>query len=163
LLAWLTSLGVALAVGGPIALVALVVGVLLIVGGVRLQRSGMAAEKTTLDRALLALAHERQRVSAAEAAAALGLNLIQADALLTALAKREPERIGVDVDDHGVLWYRALGAQARVAAGVGPFRRVRVDSPPWGEGAQRPEDVADGADAGEVDWSDPERSARGRR
>jgi hypothetical protein len=135
LFAWLTSLGVALAIGAPIAVVTLILGILLIAGGRSLRRSGAAAERTTLDQALLALAQERQRVSAADAASALGIDVVQADALLTSLAKREPERIGVDVDDQGVVWYQLVGANARVARVAGP--EVRVEAPTWEDEAHR--------------------------
>jgi hypothetical protein len=156
LLAWLTSLGVAIAVGSPIAVVTLVMGVLLIAGGHRLRRSGVAAERTTFDQALLALAHERRRVSAGDAASALGINVAQADALLTSLAKREPERIGVDVDDQGVVWYNILGppaAHARVVTGP----EVRVETAPWEDEARRVAE-SEGQDA-----ERGERDARVRR
>jgi hypothetical protein len=140
---WLTSLGVALAVGGPIAAVALVVGIVLIASGRRLQRVGLAHEQATMDQALLALAQERDAVSAADAATALGVRPNQADALLTALAKREPERIAVEVDDHGVLWYRAAPGFARVSAGpsavrVAPPEPAEADSTRVGEDAHLP-------------------------
>jgi hypothetical protein len=155
LFAWLTSVAVAFAVGGPIAAVALVVGIFLIAGGRRLRRSGVATEQATLDQALLGLAGERELISAPDVASALGLPVPQADALLTALAKREPERIAVEIDDQGVLWYRAMTGLARVggvevepargASPAGPERRARVG-----------DDVESDADAAEL-------AARGRR
>jgi hypothetical protein len=51
----------------------------------------------------------------------LGLSVADADALLTDLAKRQPDRITLDVDDAGVVWYRALEGP------VGADPRVRVD------------------------------------
>ncbi|MCL2449115.1 MAG: hypothetical protein FWD17_09220 [Polyangiaceae bacterium] len=116
LVSWLTSIGVALAVGGPIAAVAGVVGIVLMLSGRRLERMGKDHEQSTMDQALLALVEEREAISGADAALALGLRPHQADALLVSLAKREPERISVEVDDKGVLWYRAAPGYARVAA-----------------------------------------------
>jgi hypothetical protein len=42
--------------------------------------------------------------------------------MLTDLAKREPDRVAVDVDDQGVVWYRMA------ALAGAPLPRVRVDA-----------------------------------
>ena len=66
------------------------------------------------------MAAHRGAITATEAARALGVGTAEADAMLTAMAKREPDRVAVDVDDQGVIWYR-------VSAGPGePIPRMRV-------------------------------------
>ncbi len=122
LVAWFAPFGVALAMGGAIALVSSAVGISLVVGGVRLRRAGVATEQATVDQALLALAGERGAISAADAASAFGLSPRDADARLTALAKQDPERLSVEVDDLGAVLYRS-GPPAKVRAAA---PRVRV-------------------------------------
>jgi hypothetical protein len=68
---------------------------------------------------LLELVAHRGSVTAVDAAQALGVTAAQADAMLTDFAKRDPDRIAVDVDDQGVVRFRV----ARVGADV----RMRVD------------------------------------
>jgi hypothetical protein len=111
----------ALAIGLPIALVTLVTGILLVKSGRSLQASGEDAERATRTQALLAMAAQRGAVTAREAAQALGWGVAEADAILTELAKREPDRVAVDVDDQGVLWYRVAPAPGE------PIPRMRVD------------------------------------
>jgi hypothetical protein len=118
------ALGVGLAIGLPILLVALVLGIALVRGGRSLATTGVEAERATREQALLAMAAHKGAVTAVEAARALGVGVAEADAMLTALAKREPDRVAVDVDDQGVIWYR-------VSAGPGePIPRMRVDAGP---------------------------------
>jgi hypothetical protein len=104
------TVAVALAIALPSALVTLVVGLVLLTGGRSLRRSGVEAERATREQALLALAAHRGAVTAADAARALGVGVADADAMLTTLAKKEPERIAVDVDEQGAVWYRAVRA-----------------------------------------------------
>jgi hypothetical protein len=124
LLYWLFAATVALAVGGPIAAVALVLGALLLGGGRRLRRSGDQTERATFERALAALAEQRGAVTAADAARVLGVSPGDADAWLTAMAKREHEPLAVDVDENGVVWYLAPGTLPRLRVEV---PGVRVD------------------------------------
>jgi hypothetical protein len=115
----LWTIGVAIAL--PIAIVALVVGIALVRGGRSLTTSGEQKERATVEQALLAMAAHRGAVTADEAARSLGVGPAEADAMLTALAKREPDRVAVEVDEQGVVWYRA-------SAGPGePIPRVRVE------------------------------------
>ena len=114
--------GVALAIALPVSLVTLVVGLVLLKGGRALSRSGDDAERSIREQALLELAAHRGSVTASDAARALGVTVAEADAALTTLAKREPERVAVDVDDAGVVRYRAVvglerDADARVRVG----------------------------------------------
>jgi hypothetical protein len=120
----------ALAIGLPIALVTLITGVLLVKSGRSLQASGEDAERATRAQALLAMAAQRGAVTARDAAQALSTSVAEADAMLTELAKREPERVAVDVDDQGVLWYRVSPAPGEPIPRmrVEPEQAVRVDT-----------------------------------
>jgi hypothetical protein len=117
----------ALAMGVPIAVLTLLIGVLLLRGGSSLAKSATQTENATLRQALLAMAAHKGAVTARDAAQALGVGVAEADAMLTALAKSDPERVGVDVDDQGNVWYRVasapgepLPAMPRVRVGDGP-------------------------------------------
>jgi hypothetical protein len=133
----LVTVAVALAVALPIAIVVLVMGLVLVTGGRSLRRSGADTQRTTREHALLALAAHRGKVTAAEAATAVGVSVGEADAMLTVLAKREPERIAVDVDDQGVVWYRATSAAETFDARVRVAESVRVGN------ATSPNDAAE--------------------
>jgi len=121
---------VGLAFALPIAIVALVLGIALVRSGRSLSLSGVEAERSTREQALLSLAAHRGAVTAVEAARALGVGVAEADAMLTVLAKREPDRVAVDVDEQGVVWYRVSAAPGepipRMRVGVGDGT-VRVD------------------------------------
>jgi hypothetical protein len=114
------ALAVGLAIALPILIVVLVMGIALVRSGRSLSSSGVEAERSTREQALLAMAAHRGAVTATDAARALGVGTAEADAMLTAMAKREPDRVAVDVDDQGVIWYR-------VSAGPGePIPHMRV-------------------------------------
>jgi hypothetical protein len=107
LLLWaLFSGALAAALALPLALIASLVGFALLRGGSSLRRSGADAEQATRDQALLSMAGHHGPVTAVDAARFLNVTVASADAMLTALAKREPERVAMDVDDQGVVWYR---------------------------------------------------------
>jgi hypothetical protein len=110
--------------------IASVVGYSLLRGGSSLRRAGADAERATRDQALLSMAGHHGPVTAVDAARLLNVTVAAADAKLTELAKREPERIAVDVDDQGVVWYRVARP---FAEGAPPDGRVRV-----GESAEDP-------------------------
>jgi hypothetical protein len=117
----------AVAFGLPIALFSLVLGVVLLRGGTSLERSAVRRENATARQALLALASHKGAITARDAAAALDVPVAQADAMLTQLAKSDPERVAVDVDDQGVVWYRVAATAGQPAAGA---PRVRVEETP---------------------------------
>jgi hypothetical protein len=94
-------------------------------------------------------------VTAADASRALGLGVADADAILTALAKRDPDRMAVDVDDQGVVWYRAV-----VPVHVRVDERARVPDLAGGARADDAGGEPDSPDAGE---HDPEAARRQRR
>ena len=110
----------ALAIGLPIAIVTLLVGILLVRGGNSLAASASQTEQATRTQALLAMAAHRGAVTARDAAQALHIGVGEADAMLTALAKRDPDRVAVDVDDQGVVWYRVAAAPGE------PIPRMRI-------------------------------------
>jgi hypothetical protein len=108
-------------------------------GGGSLATSGVKKAQATRDQALLAMAAHKGSVTADEAGRALGIPTADADAMLTDLAKRDPERVAVDVDDQGVVWYRVAAAPGQ------PLPRVRVDASGLRAGAVQPppeDDVA---------------------
>jgi hypothetical protein len=149
------TIGVALAVALPIALVSAALGAILLRSGSSMRRSGADAERATRDQALLAMAAHQGPVTAADAARILGVSIPVADAMLTALAKREPERVAVDVDDQGVVRFRAArlafdGAYAQERPGA----RLRIDEHP---DEARPEAEAD------AEQGDADQAGRARR
>ena len=119
-----------LALGGPIAVLSLVVGLLLLRGGKRLDQKGASAEKDARSGAVFALAaHKGGTLTALEASRALDMPLAAAEALLQTLAKDEYERVAVDVDANGTLVYRfVVPSEARASGdGGGGATRLRVD------------------------------------
>ena len=108
----------------------LVIGIVLVRSGRSLSSSGVEAARTTREQALLAVAAHRGAVTAVEAARALGVGTAEADAMLTTLAKRDPDRVAVDVDDQGVVWYRVSAAPGE------PIPRIRVGDGPRVSGAR---------------------------
>ncbi len=113
LLGAVATTAVAFAIALPVALITGGVGVALIASGRALRRSGIRAQQALREQALLEALAERQALTAADAARALGIDVGTADALLTALAKRDPERLAIEVDDQGIVWYRAATAAPR--------------------------------------------------
>jgi hypothetical protein len=110
-------------VGGATALLALLLGVPLVLGGKKLDATGEETETGTRMQALFALAANRGgALRAHEAGAALGVSAEEADALLTRLAKQRPDDVTLDVTDAGEVVYgfpQVLAPSARSwAAGV---------------------------------------------
>jgi hypothetical protein len=139
------TVGVGLGVALPFVLLTLGLGLPLVLGGKALRRSGTDAEREIREAAVLSMLGERGRVSAAGAASALGMRVQEADALLTSLAKSQPEQVAVDVGDEGTVWYRAAGAPDSPAGAWAAAPRVRVD-----DASAQPQAEAE-AEAVEVD------------
>jgi hypothetical protein len=135
LLLWALFTGaIALAIAGPFGLLTAGIGALLLRGGSSLRQSGVDAERATRDQALLSMTAHHGPVTAVDAARLLNVNVATADAMLTALAKRDPERIAVDVDDQGVVWFRIARpfsddslAAGRVRVGAADASRDPLD------------------------------------
>lgn len=121
------------AIGVPFSILSLVVGFALLRSGKVLSATGESEEKNTRTAGLMALAGNRGgRLSAEDAARALGLNAAEADKLLTALAKERPEEVSLEFDDQGAVYYRfasfapatrvaSADVRSRVASGVEPL------------------------------------------
>jgi hypothetical protein len=121
----------ALWVGVPIALIALVIALPIMGGGRRLQRAGEARSRAAQETAIFALAAQRRGVlTLRDVARALSIREDEADALLTALAKRPDGAVVLDVDDNGALSYRFPDLVASYAPGPAGAR-VRVPDQPW--------------------------------
>lgn len=120
------------ALGSPIALISIVLGTLLMVASGRLGRAGADAERQARIEALYALAVNRNgMLTPADAARSLQLPPATADALLSELAKTQPEYVSLELDDQGQSFYlfsragtrpHPFGAKYR----VGAEGRVRV-------------------------------------
>jgi hypothetical protein len=115
---------VGLALGLPIALLTTIVAVVLLRSGKSLRGSGASAEKTARVQAIYALAaHRGGALTALDVAQSLGIQVDEADALLTTLTKEQMDHVGIEIDPNGGLFYRfSLPGLTRVDAG-----RVRVD------------------------------------
>jgi hypothetical protein len=133
----LTTVTVGLAVGLPLALVTTAIAWMLLASGRSLSQSGAALEKGTRLEAVFALAANRRGVlTATQVAQVLGTRVEESDALLTELAKKDPDGVVVDIGDDGVVYYRF---PAVAGASVGPWHaeeRVRVAAQPEPPAAQ---------------------------
>jgi hypothetical protein len=108
--------------GGLVALVTVVVGVTLLVGGRALERKGDEVRRATFERAAFALAATHGgTITAVDLARAIGVPANEADLLLTELAKRPDSSVDVDIDDEGRVLYRF-----RPLPAGGSSRRYRV-------------------------------------
>jgi hypothetical protein len=110
---------VGLAIGGPIAVLSLLVGVLLLRGGKRLDASGASTAKNAQEQAILALAaHQGGSLTAQDASRGLDISSAAAEALLQTMAKEDYEKVAVDVDANGTLVYRfSVPTRLRVQTG----------------------------------------------
>jgi hypothetical protein len=102
------------ALGLPVALVSVVVSTLLWLAGRRLNRVGVDAEREARVEALYALAVNRGgTLTVTDAAHSLQLAAPQVDALLSDLAKTQPEYVSLELDDAGEPFYLFSGAGTR--------------------------------------------------
>lgn len=137
-----------LVVGIPLAIVAVTLCIVLVRSGRDLRRSGDQTERATRVQGIHALATTHGGVLTAwQVAQALRMHPAEADALLTELAKQEPDTVGVDVDDEGVILYRFAHAAPHVRV-ADPFvagRRAgtRVDPGSAERRASVPHEVED--------------------
>lgn len=116
-----------LAIGLPIGFVALTLGVLLLVSGRKLSRSGVKASRDAQIQAIFSLAsHRRRPLTAQEVGVVLDLPASEADALLTELAKERPDEVGVEIGERGDILYTFPGISGQ--AGVRfPQPSLRID------------------------------------
>jgi hypothetical protein len=131
------------AVALPVAVMSWLVGLSLVFGGRKLSRSGDEAEREARMQAVRALAaHLGGSVTADVVARKLEMAELEADALLTELAKTPEENVALEIDDDGGIHYLfGVGGHAlRFEALSDPARSV-VPAP------VRIETAADGADS----------------
>ena len=132
-----------------LAVLSLAVGLGLVFGGRSLKRLGRSKERAVRDQAVFALAANRGGVlTARDVATALGLELSDADALLTDLTKGTDE-VTVELDNEGGISYRF--------AKLAPARRRWPE-----EDARRRVDVANEPMEAEVEERVPAQRARSR-
>lgn len=133
LVVWLSSAPTAgLVVGVALALVFTAIAAALLFGGRKLRQTGAIEQSRTHEQAIFALASHRGGVlRASDVAHALGIPVDVADAQLTQLARQQSDRVLLEVDEDGGLYYRlATGPDGIFPAQV-PADRVRV-APPGG-------------------------------
>jgi hypothetical protein len=106
---------VGLAFATPIALLTLVLGGFLVLGGKRLQSSGHKVQRAARLEAVRAMAaHRGGSITARDVAQSLELAEAETDALLTELAKDPDANVSLDIDDEGRIHYLFDGtAEAR--------------------------------------------------
>jgi hypothetical protein len=120
------------ALGSPIALISVVVGILFMIASSRLGRAGAQAERQARVEAVYALAVNRNgTLTTADAARSLQLDPASVDGLLSELSRTQPEYISLEFDEDGQPFYlfsragvraHPFGAKYR----VGAEGRVRV-------------------------------------
>lgn len=124
--------------GGLTAALSIAVAVALLKGGRSLESSGKQAEMATRMQAIFALASNRRGVlSAEDVAPMLSITPHQADELLTAMAKEDPDRVRMDVDDSGRIAFSfpehgVFGAADAREGGARGHPSVRVAQGAWG-------------------------------
>ena len=101
-------------------------------GGKKLQTAGKKTEEGVKDEAIFALAGRYEGILTAERAAAeLDVTPLEADDILTALAKRDPDRVKVEVNDAGVVQFQfPRHLWAAVAKNSGGARVAHADAVP---------------------------------
>jgi hypothetical protein len=120
------------ALGAPVALISVVLGTLFMIASRRLGRAGADAERQARVEALYALAVNRNgTLTTADAARSLQLNADSIEALLSDLARTQPEYVSLEFDEHGQSFYLFSRAGARphpfgAKYRVGAEGRVRV-------------------------------------
>lgn len=113
-------------VGGFLEAVTLFVAALFLWGGRALFKSGSETEKTAQEQAIFAIARRRGgSVTPAELSRVLSIPETEADAMLTAMAKRPDGRVSLELDDDGTLRYEVHETQRRVRVS----ERKRVATP----------------------------------
>jgi hypothetical protein len=98
----------------PTAAASLLIGILLLLGGNKLKKSGNAHEQLVkLDAVRSLVQHRKGPISAATVASQLQLPEPEVDALLTQLAREKATAVTVDVDARGHVVYDFEGEERR--------------------------------------------------
>ncbi|MBX3189556.1 MAG: hypothetical protein KF819_21200 [Labilithrix sp.] len=118
--------------GVPMALISWVVSYFLLKGGRHLKESGVETEKQTRSQAVFALANLRGgMITPADLAQAIAVPPVDADAILTNLAKEHPDHVNIEVDDNGVIFYRFnQAAWHAIASNPANWERPRAQMAP---------------------------------
>lgn len=116
------------AFGIPIALVSLVVGLLVLFGGKKLETSGIDAERSAKFDAIWGMAVARGGVvTALDVGRSLNMPVDGADQILTEMTKKHPDYVSIEVDDNGNLFYKLTGVADTGAERFGVKYRVEND------------------------------------
>jgi len=116
------------AIGVPIGVISLIVGLLVLFGGKNLEKSGIAAERAAKFDAIWAIAIARGGVvTPADVGRSLNMAADGADKLLTEMTKQFPEYVSIEVDDAGNLFYKLTGVAEPEGARFGIKYRVEPD------------------------------------
>ncbi|MDI1448256.1 hypothetical protein [Polyangium sp. 6x1] len=151
----LVSASVAWIVGGFLGAMSVLFGLLFILGGRLLWKTGKERERGAHELAVFAVARRNSgSVTPAELARAVNVTETEADALLTEMAKRPDGQVSLEVDDDGTLRYYVKGTGgARIGA-----PRVRV-----GMGAPGSSHAAEAEALAEAEMGEAEARARAER
>ncbi|MDI1476646.1 hypothetical protein [Polyangium sp. y55x31] len=151
----LLSPAVAWIVGGFLGAMSVLFGLVFILGGRLLWKTGKERERGAQEQAVFAVARRNAgSVTPAELARAVNVTEAEADALLTEMAKRPDARVTLEVDDDGTLRYYVKDiAGPRIGA-----PRVRV-----GMAAQVPSHAAEEEALAEAEVGEEEAHARAER
>lgn len=123
------------AIGIPIAFLTFVLGAALFFGGRMLGKSGDAALSDARITAIRGLArHKKGVLRAVDVAKSLHVKPEEADAMLTELAKKPEEDVGVDINDQGEVLYLFDSPDAHRF-------RVRVEAAGLGFGDEIPAEI----------------------
>jgi len=121
------STGAGLAIGLTMGAFTLAIGLGLLFGGRHLWKHGEVTQSQTQEQAIFALASHRGGIlRARDVAQALNMAEGVADAELTGLAKTQPDRVTLELDDSGEIYYRfpQIAPPMRVPAWEPPRTRV---------------------------------------
>jgi hypothetical protein len=123
---WIFTMTAGLWVGGFFGVLTLLVAIPLILGGKKLKKSGEDRARAAQEQAIFSLAAQRRGVlTVRDVARAVSIPEDQADALLTALAKRPDGKVSLEVDDNGAISYLFHDLLTANSA------RVRIAAQPW--------------------------------
>ena len=125
-------------VGGFLGGMSLLFGLGLIFGGRKLQQSGDERSRSAREQAVFALAGRHGgAITAHELARALAIPEPEADALLTAMAKRPDGRVNLEVEDDGTLRYTVRDPSRTGGSRISDSSaRFRVPTPPTADAEQ---------------------------
>jgi hypothetical protein len=130
---------------------ALLFGVLFLLGGRALRKTGTETEQSAHEQAALALGRRKGgSVTPAELARAIRIPEPEADALLTAMCKRGDGRVSLEVDDDGTLRYFIDEGPRRIATPGASQPQMRVVPGARAGAAQEEEDALAEAEADEA-------------